>query len=306
MRLFGWFRRAPQQAVAEAPASAPRRWAWLGGRRVLTNTPYILPKDKAEGDRLDLQHHLYKLLLGRNYFARLRQPRAILDVACGTGIWGREMALEFKRAQVTGFDIDRTPLEAALARLGPGGMFPRNFRFLEADALQPFPFEDESFDFTHARAISPFVPIARWPAVVAEMVRVTRRGGYVELVDFDMSGASSESLAFNTLWEALQSLMAGRGLHPGAAPYLAQYLRQAGLAHIQERRALAGTGQQARRQQQILITDLLSILTNVQPIMAKAGIMPEADYRQALERARDELLRLGATQPVVFAFGQRL
>ncbi|HEY7349928.1 MAG TPA: class I SAM-dependent methyltransferase [Ktedonobacterales bacterium] len=305
MRLFGWFRRSPQQAEA-SDGSASHSQGWLGGRRILTNTPYVMPKDKAEGDRLDLQHHLYKLLLGRNYFARLRQPREILDVACGTGIWCREMALEFKQAQVIGFDIDRTPMEASLARLGPGGMFPPNFTFLEADAFQRFPFEDEAFDFTHARAISPFVPMDRWPAVVAEMARVTRRGGYVELVDFDMSSASSQSQAFNTLWEAMQQLMAARGLHPGAAPYLARYLHEAGLAHVQERRALAGTGRQAQRQQRLLATDLLSILTNVQPIMARAQIMPEASYRQTLERARSETLRLNITQPVVFAFGQRL
>src|SRR5579885_1179173 len=115
MRFLGWFRRRAPEGQGTS-----RRWAWLGGRRVLVGTPYVMPKDKVEGDRLDLQHHLYRLLLGRNYFARLRQPRAILDVACGTGIWCREMALEFPRAQVVGFDIDRTPLEASLARLEIG------------------------------------------------------------------------------------------------------------------------------------------------------------------------------------------
>src|SRR5215472_12881635 len=100
MRFFGWFHRSAEEDVPQA--AAPRRWGRPGGRRVLAGTAYVMPKDKVEGDRLDLQHHLYKLLLGRNYFARLRQPRAILDVACGTGIWCREMAVEFKRAQVVG------------------------------------------------------------------------------------------------------------------------------------------------------------------------------------------------------------
>src|SRR5581483_4687510 len=143
-RLFGWFRRPPQQVEASDDTSRSR-WAWLGGRRILTNTPYVMPKDKAEGDRLDLQHHLLKLATGKNYRAPIRQPRTILDVACGTGIWGREMAQEFKRAEVIGFDIDRTPMEASLARLGPTGQFPPNFKFLEADAFKPYPFDDEQF-----------------------------------------------------------------------------------------------------------------------------------------------------------------
>lgn len=302
MRLFGWFRRAAQ--TDQESGSASRRWIWLGGRRMLTTSPYVMPKDKVEENRLDLQHRLYKITIGRNYYPRLRSPRAILDVACGTGIWGREMALEFKRAQVIGFDIDRKPIEASRALLGPTGQFPANFTFLEADALQRFPFEDEQFHFTHARAISPFVPIARWPDVVAEMVRVTRRGSYIELVDFEMM-EKTPSPAFTTLWDALKHLMESRGLHTGAAPYLAQYLRRAGLTQVQERRIIVGTGAQAERQQRLLVTDLLSIVSNVQSIIVRAGIMSEADFSSTLERARAELSQSQVTQPIVFAFGLR-
>jgi ubiquinone/menaquinone biosynthesis C-methylase UbiE len=263
-----------------------------------------MPKDKVEGDRLDLQHHLYKLMLGKNYRAPLRQPRAILDVACGTGIWGREMAQEFPRAQVIGFDIDRTPMEAALARLGPGGQFPPNFTFMEADALKPFPFEDEAFDFTHARAISPFVPSARWLDVVREMIRVTKRGGYIELVDFELP--SSPSPALTLLMDASKRLAAARGLQLGAAPYLADYLRQAGLTRVQERRFVIGAGSQKDRQQRLMQTDALSILTNMQPIVVRAGLLSEATYTANLEQARQEIPRMGVTSAVTCAFSIKL
>jgi ubiquinone/menaquinone biosynthesis C-methylase UbiE len=304
MRLFGWFRHNSQQAAAEPPASTPRRWGWLGGRRVLTNTPYILPKDKAEGDRLDLQHHLFKVAVGASYRAPVRTPRAILDVACGTGVWGREMALKFKRAQVIGFDIDRTPLEAALARLGPAGQFPPNFHFLEADALQPFPFEDESFDFTHARAITGFVPIARWPDVIREMVRVTKRGGYIELTEPEE--LITPSPAFKALSAALQRLVDARGLHGYAGPYLVDYMRQAGLQRVQQRRIVLGEGQGLVREQRMLVADILAVLTNMQPIVVKTGLLSEAEYSANLERAKEELPRMGLTCPVICAFSIRL
>jgi ubiquinone/menaquinone biosynthesis C-methylase UbiE len=302
MRLFGWFRRAPQED--QDVQQSPRRWAWIGGRRMLTSTPYVFPKDKLEGDRLDLQHHLYKLALDGNYRAPLRQPRAILDVACGTGIWGREMAQKFKRARVVGFDIDRTPLEASIERLGPSGQFPPNFTFVTADALKRFPFEDEEFDFTHARLIGPFVPAARWPDVVAEMVRVTRLGGYVELVDAEP--ASSPSPAYAAMWDAVVRLLSMRGLNGGSGPYLADYLRQAGLQHVEQRRFLIGAGRQQSREQRLLIVDFLAALTNMQTIIVKAGIMSDADYTATLERTRVELPEMGITFPVVCAFGQRL
>jgi ubiquinone/menaquinone biosynthesis C-methylase UbiE len=303
MRLFGWFGRPPQHDESAA-SHPPRRWTWFGGRRMLANSPYIMPKDKAEGDRLDLQHHLLKIAINRNYYPRLRQPRAILDVACGTGIWGREMAQEFKRAEVIGFDIDRTPMEASLARLGPGGQFPPNFKFLEADALKPFPFEDGRFDFTHSRFITPFLPIANWPHVVSEMVRVTRPGGYIEMVDFEMP--NSTSFAFNTLLDKVfKPLLSMRGLHIGAGPHLADYMQQAGLTRVQQRRVVLGTGAQARRQQRLLVADSLAVYTNLQAVAVKLGIMSEADYGALLKQLHEELPRTGYTWPIVFAYSLR-
>lgn len=303
MRLPGWFRPSRLE-VEKADASPRHRWAWLSGRRILTNTPYVFPKDKIEGDRLDLQHYLYKQAMGGNYRAPIRQPRTILDIACGTGIWAREMAQEFKRAQVIGFDIDRTPMEASLARLGPNGQFPPNFRFLEADALKPFPFEDESFDFTHARLIGPFVPSQRWPDVVAEMVRVTRRGGYIELVDAEP--AQTPSPSYRTLWSSVTRLLEARGLNAGSGPYLADYMRQAGLQRVQQRRFILGAGPLGNRQQRLLIADFLAALTNMQPIIVKSGMFSEADYSANLERTHEELPRLGVTMPIVCAFSVKL
>ncbi len=303
MRLFGWFRRTPDPST-ETEERSPRRWTWLGGRRILTNTPYVFPKDKVESDRLDLQHHMLKVAIGKNYRAPIHQPRAILDVACGTGIWGREMALEFKRAQVIGFDIDRTPMEAVLARLGPSSQFPPNFRFIEADALKPFPFEDAQFDFTHARFIGSFVPIARWPDLVAEMVRVTKRGGYVEIVDGALG--ESESQAFNVLQEAFKRLAAARGLHAGAGAYLADYLRQAGLQRVQERRVFLGAEHHMERERRLLIADFVATATNIRPLMLKAGILSEAESTAALERLPIEVRQVGATWPIIFAFSINL
>jgi ubiquinone/menaquinone biosynthesis C-methylase UbiE len=301
MGLFRWFRRsAPAQPGESSP---PRRWQWWGGRRLLSGSTYIFPKDAIEGDRLDLQHHLYRLVLGANYRAPIRQPRTILDVACGTGIWGREMALEFKQAQVTGFDLDRTPLEASRARLGPSGQFPANFRFIEADALKPFPFEDEQFDFTHARLISPFVPIALWPQVVAEMARVTRRAGYVEIVDTEV--IHTESQAFNQIQEQGIGMMKRLGMHAGAAPFLAHYLQEAGLIRVQERRFVLGAGRYAERQQRLLSADMLAAFANMEPIMVKTGTFTSEQYQALIKQAREEVPQVGLTVPITVAFGMK-
>ncbi|KAL8969838.1 MAG: hypothetical protein Q9183_001803 [Haloplaca sp. 2 TL-2023] len=59
-----------------------------------------------EMDRIDIKHHITKILTGgRLYLAPLGNPKRILDIGTGTGIWAIEMAEQFPNAQITGIDL---------------------------------------------------------------------------------------------------------------------------------------------------------------------------------------------------------
>jgi ubiquinone/menaquinone biosynthesis C-methylase UbiE len=272
---------------------------------MLTNTPYILPKDQAETDRLDFQHYLLRFVAGGNYRAPIRQPRAILDVACGTGIWGREMAQQFPRARVVGFDIDRGPLDRSLKIPGPGGQFPANFRFQTADALKPFPFQNETFDFAHARFIATFVPIDRWPHVVGEMMRVLKGGGAIEIVDMERPPTNS-SPAYRQLSKIGTQLMIERNLYIGVEDHLVKHLSQAGAQHIQQRKFTIGTGPQGQQQQQLLADDLFAAIEHLKGIITRQGLLSVEVYESLVEQARQEVPQMSITMPIVFAFGTKL
>jgi ubiquinone/menaquinone biosynthesis C-methylase UbiE len=267
-----------------------------------------MPKDAAEGDRLEAQNHLFKLAAGGLYRAPVRQPRAILDVACGTGIWAREMALAFPRAQVIGIDIDPSLPERASEILGPSGQFPHNFRFQVADALQPLPFEDEAFDFVHARLISPFVPIKVWPQVVQEMARVLRRGGMLEVVDGEHV-PQSPSTSFRQIFQFPQALLEKRGLHVGMGDALRDYFQQAGIQRIQQRKFTLGQGKSTSgtvRQQRLLAADLLAAMANFKPLAVHQFGIAEGEFDRLCQQAKEEVPRLGIHWPVVFCFGTKL
>ncbi len=270
-----------------------------------SNTPYILPTHIAERERLDLQHYLVRFVAGGNYRAPIGRPKAILDVACGTGLWCREMAQQFPRARVVGFDIDQTPLERSREAFGPDDQLPPNFHFQTADALQPFPFEDETFDFVHARFIAPFVPIDRWPHVVGEMMRVLKIGGAIEVVDLERPPTTG-SLAYNQLAGFGLKLMRARNLYAGVGDHLVSYLSEAGAQRIQQRKFTIGTGPQGQRQQQLLTSDLFTAIEHLKGAITGLGLISAEAYDALFARARQEVEQVGITMPIVFAFGARL
>ena len=141
-------------------------------QRALGGAPYLLPRDANEIDRLDLQHYALRAALGVNFLAPVGSPAWVLDVGCGSGQWGFDVCEQFPRATVVGLD------------LAPGKpQRPHRYRHIRANLLHGLPFADGSFDFVHQRLLFLAVPVVAWPAVVAELVRVTRPGGWVELVE---------------------------------------------------------------------------------------------------------------------------
>ena len=60
---------------------------------------------------------------------------------------------------------------------------PRTFAFVQHNVMEPLAFASTSFDLTHMRQMMGVLPVAAWPRVVGEMVRVTVYGGWIELVE---------------------------------------------------------------------------------------------------------------------------
>jgi ubiquinone/menaquinone biosynthesis C-methylase UbiE len=103
----------------------------------------------------------------------------ILDAGCGTGEIASRLADLFPRSLVLGVDIIDQHLDLARSRysdLAPRLSFEHQSVF-ELNAA------DGSFDLTVCRHVLHSIPYA--DRVIAELVRVTRRGGYLHLIPED-------------------------------------------------------------------------------------------------------------------------
>src|SRR5258708_39419939 len=105
MAWFGWRRRRAGHIrdLESAPA------ALIAARMRAVGVPYMLPRDMEEINRLDFQHYVLRYAFRGLYAAPLRNPRDILDVGTGTGLWAREMAQLFPLARVVGLALAPPP-----------------------------------------------------------------------------------------------------------------------------------------------------------------------------------------------------
>ena len=109
--------------------------------------------------------------------------KTILDLGCGHGHTTRMLSAQFPGAAATGFEYNAALVERATAN----PQNPPGVRF-HGDAAR-LPFADGSFDLVFTRYMLLHVPDP--PAVVREMRRVTRPGGFTVAFEPDCSGEFS-------------------------------------------------------------------------------------------------------------------
>ncbi len=299
MPWFDFLRRRKSVAVAEEAGQSAPAMRRIGGRTFAADVPYLLPKDMGETNRLDFQHYMLRYALKGNYAAPLRNPRDILDVGCGTGRWAIEMAQQFPTANVLGVDIAPPPVDAG----APLDIRPENYTFVQGNVLERVPFPDDSFDFTHQRLLVLAIPRDRWPGVVAELLRVTRPGGWVELVEGgDVYGPGAA-------WDQLRSwgkmLLGGQGIDAGVAREVGPLLKGAGAANVSVRTITLPVGKTGGHIGAMVETNTFSALGGLRAPIVSLGIASGDAFDATIAQAHEEVARGGITLPFFVACGRK-
>jgi len=215
------------QSITTSLSSSIARYRIENGRSYhqYKDGQYAYPNDELEKDRLDLQHHLFKLMMDEKlYLAPIKpNPQNVLDLGTGTGLWAIEFADENPSAQVTGTDL--SPIQPTFV--------PPNLQFMIDDAGEDWVFP-QKFDFIHARQLHCAVEEKR---LIEQALQYLEPGGYFEMQELAFPGTCDDSTnppdnAF-TKWNALMleaSIKMDKPLNN--PPKYAEWMRDAGFTDV--------------------------------------------------------------------------
>ncbi|SMR41418.1 unnamed protein product [Zymoseptoria tritici ST99CH_3D1] len=143
---------------------------------------YWQPNDEKQNNHEAIVHHLCIMTLQDKLFlAPIEDPKVILDLGTGTGIWAADIADKFPTAEVIGTD---------LSPVAPG-MHPSNCRFeIDDMASEWVAFPPSSISFIHIRGL--FGSIADWPSLYAQCYTHLEPGGWIEQVEFSIHNRSAD------------------------------------------------------------------------------------------------------------------
>lgn len=258
--------------------------------------PPLLPVHWSEVNPLDLRHYVLRLLLHDHYTAPLSPfTQRILDVGCGTGLWAREMAQQFPQAQVIGLDLDLSHISAS---------WPANCQFVEGDVLVGLPFADDSFDFVHQCCLAGQLSTPTWPMVIRELIRVTRPGGWIELVELGQRVANPGPATTRYLrWWGEWSERTG--IYTTVVEHLDDLLQYAGLGQVAQRCIIAPVGQWGKQAGTLLMTDMIETMQMMQRWFCRTLRLSPTLFTATLEALPAEWEKHQTTFHFFLTYGQK-
>jgi len=141
-----------------------------------------------------------RFLLWGNVLAAVPTPQRTLDVGCGRGMVLIETLIEFPQAEGVGLDLWRSRSAKGVERKILISNATENHVMdrtsLQIGDMTAMPFPDDSFDLVTANIAISDVDHdeAGRRAAVAEILRVTRRGGQIRIVDIHYVGEYRDQL----------------------------------------------------------------------------------------------------------------
>jgi len=261
-------------------------------------------ENEAESARLLHQNSLINAITGGLIPETVHLPynARVLDVACGPGGWGLDMARANPSVEVVGVDLSQLMIADAGMQAWAEGI--RNVTFRVMDVLaSPLGFPDDTFDFILIRLISTFMKPSDWPRLLRECRRVLRPGGSIQLLEAEWGTTSSFAFErIGTLFIRAYHLtgrnFSTEGRNIGITPRLKYLLKGAGFQDMKQQAHFIDFSADQRLHEDIY-QDILVAFKLVQPFLINAGVTTQEEIeslyqRVLLEMRQDDFSGIGS------------
>lgn len=171
-------------------------------------------------------HSLRLTLDNKHWIAPIDEPRSIIDVGTGTGVWAMDVADDFPGSTVMGIDL--SPIQPTLV--------PPNLEFVVQDLEEPWDMP-KRFDFIHTRLMNGF-SVKSWPMFYKNAFESCKPGGWVENQEFDLNFTSDDGTltadAATVKWQDLWNHgVASVGMTGRCDPQqMANQMKEAGFVNV--------------------------------------------------------------------------
>ncbi|GER86569.1 hypothetical protein KDW_07310 [Dictyobacter vulcani] len=177
-----------------------------------------------------------------------------------------EMAQEFPQAQIYGIDTD-----APASHI----QFSSQCHFNNNDILKGLPYHENTFHFVHQRLLVGGIPTSQWPFILHELVRVTRPGGWIELLEtgniYHHAGPATAQL--RAWWDEGMTI---HGFDLSSVPTINRLLTNHGLINVHMEKIQVPLGAWAGRAGELLGIDIFAVFKSLKGVYVnKLGIQPE-------------------------------
>lgn len=171
-------------------------------RADINSLQYYMPIDDKEQERLDITHTMILAARPKRYRYHLApfeegmepvtyEPRRVLDLGCGTGMWLLDMARKYPHTRFEGVD---------LANMVPRYLLPNVDVNPRRDYENPWALGESSFDLVHMQM--GLGSVRDWEKLYRRIFDHVKPGGWFEHVEIDWT-PRSENGVFQTggLWQ---------------------------------------------------------------------------------------------------------
>ncbi|KAG0057316.1 hypothetical protein BGZ83_011559, partial [Gryganskiella cystojenkinii] len=208
-----------------------------------------------------------------------------------------EMANEFPDAVITGIDM---------SMVFPQTIIPANCRFIQHNILEPFPFPDNSFDFVYQRLLVAGLTPQDWVQVLSELERVTKPGGWIELVEVDGCGGNNGPYV-TKIWSWVDAALKTRGINVfvGREPGLVSLMEGAQIGNIKHEILKLPTGEHGGKIGKLLKENEQSFWSAVTPMILHGAGVDKDEYQEAIRIAETEVEKFRSYHIFYVAIGQK-